>query len=194
MIHTPRPTVLTPSTVRLGVHNGSVTQLYWSEHASLAAKSGAEQSSRTAAPRRTPNQRLTWKSKKSGATTASLSHAATELNDVVGKEAGAAIPAGSSYGSPFAGAMSGHEIRPALWASGTDPVLDLPPGTEGNEIVEITIDEQGNVVSTRVLQSLGSQIDAKVVAALEAWHFRPATRDGIPIASKQDVYYHFPRS
>jgi hypothetical protein len=42
-----------------------------------------------------------------------------------------------------------------------------------------------------VLQSLGAAIDNKVLAALENWHFRPATRNGVAIPSKQDVYYHF---
>jgi len=42
-----------------------------------------------------------------------------------------------------------------------------------------------------VVQSLGPAIDGKVLAALENWHFHPATRDGVPIASKQDVVYHF---
>jgi hypothetical protein len=42
-----------------------------------------------------------------------------------------------------------------------------------------------------VVQSLGPAIDAKVLAALENWRFRPATRDGVPIPSKQDVVYHF---
>jgi hypothetical protein len=41
------------------------------------------------------------------------------------------------------------------------------------------------------VQSLGPAIDAKVMAALENWRFRPATRDGVPIPSKQDVVYHF---
>jgi hypothetical protein len=26
---------------------------------------------------------------------------------------------------------------------------------------------------------------------LENWRFRPATRDGVAIPSKQDVYFHF---
>jgi hypothetical protein len=42
-----------------------------------------------------------------------------------------------------------------------------------------------------VVQSLRPAIDAKVLAALESWHFLPATRDGVAIPSKQDVYYHF---
>jgi outer membrane biosynthesis protein TonB len=36
-------------------------------------------------------------------------------------------------------------------------------------------------------------VDAKVLTAVRNWRFRPATKNGIAIASKQDVYYHFPR-
>jgi hypothetical protein len=42
-----------------------------------------------------------------------------------------------------------------------------------------------------VLQSMGSRLDEKVLIALENWHFRPATRNGAPIASKQDAIFHF---
>jgi len=42
-----------------------------------------------------------------------------------------------------------------------------------------------------VLQSLGSKLDEKVMAALEQWHFHPATRNGVAIASKQDAIFHF---
>jgi hypothetical protein len=38
---------------------------------------------------------------------------------------------------------------------------------------------------------MSAAIDQKVLLALESWHFHPATRDGIPIPSKQDVHYHF---
>jgi hypothetical protein len=44
-----------------------------------------------------------------------------------------------------------------------------------------------------VLQSLGPTVDQKVLAALENWRFTPASKNGVPISSKQDVYYHFPR-
>ena len=38
-----------------------------------------------------------------------------------------------------------------------------------------------------VLQSLGPAIDQKVLAALENWRFTPASKNGVPIPSKQDV-------
>ena len=91
--------------------------------------------------------------------------------------------------------MSGDEIRPALPVSSSDPVVDaadLPP-SEGSVIVEVTIDEKGNIVRKSVIESLTPAIDAKVLAALENWRFLPATRNGVAIPSKQDVYYHFPR-
>jgi protein TonB len=58
--------------------------------------------------------------------------------------------------------------------------------------VEVTIDAQGNVTDTRVLQSLQQDIDEKIVATLRGWRFEPATVDGAPISSRQDVHFHFP--
>jgi TonB family protein len=103
--------------------------------------------------------------------------------------------AGSLYGSLSYGSLAGIEVRPALPSVSFDPVVqpDLLNGMTGDEIVEITIDSVGNIVEMKVLQSLGSAVDQKVLAALEKWHFIPATRDGVPIPSKQDVHYHFPR-
>jgi hypothetical protein len=44
----------------------------------------------------------------------------------------------------------------------------------------------------RVLQSLQRDIDAKCIATLKNWRFRPAMLDGIAISSRQDVHFHFP--
>ncbi|HZQ23068.1 MAG TPA: energy transducer TonB [Terriglobales bacterium] len=195
LVHVPAPRILAPSSMRSGVRGGSVAQLYWPDQAFANAKSGIERSPSAARQQASHSARLRWKpSAKSSPLSSAPSLNASTDSPGSAKADAAALPAGSSYGSASMGAADGHEIRPALWASGTDPVLDVPRNLEGNEIVEITIDEQGNVIETHVLQSLGPQIDAKVVAALENWHFHPATRDGMPIASKQDVYYHFPRS
>ena len=92
------------------------------------------------------------------------------------------------------GAASGDEVLPALPVSATDPVVgpnDLAGHGEGSVMVEITIDDKGKIVQKIVVQSLGPVVDAKVLAALDNWHFRPATKNGIAIPSKQDVYYHF---
>jgi len=103
------------------------------------------------------------------------------------------LQAGSQLGSLADGPSVGFVRQPALPIVGPDvPRSSLPPGIEGDVIVEITIDTQGNVAETRVLQSLGPEVDDKVVATLHAWHFRPATTDGVANVSKQDVHFHFP--
>ena len=104
-------------------------------------------------------------------------------------------PAGSLYGSLSYGTLSGPDIRPALPDFFPDPVVDPSevPGGEGDVIVEVTIDEQGNVVQEKVLHGLGMSIDQRVLGSIARWHFRPATKNSVPMASKQDIYYHFPR-
>jgi TonB family protein len=102
--------------------------------------------------------------------------------------------AGSPYGSDF-GDLTGDDVRPALPMIFMDPHVsrsELPPGVQGDVVVEITIDATGNVVEARLLQAIGYGIDQKVIAALHEWRFRPATRNGVAIPSKHDVHYHFP--
>jgi TonB family protein len=101
--------------------------------------------------------------------------------------------AGLPYGTLNQGSLYGNEIRPALPIATSDPVV-YPwqlPNSPGNEVIEITIDERGEIIKKTVLQSLGSDIDDKCLAALENWHFQPATRNGTPIPSKQDAIFPF---
>jgi TonB family protein len=103
--------------------------------------------------------------------------------------------AGSPFGSQYDGITVGHEVKPALPVSGDRPRVsrsELPTGVQGDVIVEITIDIQGNVVQTKLLKTIGYGIDQKVLATLQNWHFTPAMQDGVAIPSQQDVYFHFP--
>jgi TonB family protein len=103
--------------------------------------------------------------------------------------------AGSPFGSQYDGITVGHEVKPALPVSGDRPSVsrsELPNGVQGDVIVEITIDVQGNVVQTKLLKTIGYGIDQKVLATLQTWHFTPAMQDGVAIPSQQDVYFHFP--
>ncbi|HXX01030.1 MAG TPA: TonB family protein, partial [Candidatus Acidoferrales bacterium] len=75
----------------------------------------------------------------------------------------------------------------------SDPVVypwQLPEAA-GNEVIEITIDESGQITRKIVLQSLGPEIDSRCLAALDNWRFHPATHNGSPIASKQDAIFPF---
>ncbi len=106
-----------------------------------------------------------------------------------------AVKAGTQFGSLYDGSEIGHEIRPAFPIVYPDPAVaraELPAGLQGDVIVEVTIDAQGNITETKVIRALGHGLDEKVLAALQNWRFQPATRDGIAIASQQDVHFHFP--
>jgi protein TonB len=69
---------------------------------------------------------------------------------------------------------------------------EFPEGFQGDVIVEVTIDKQGNVVSLRLLHGIGQGIDDKVMATLRNWRYKPAMMDGEPIAEKHDVHFHYP--
>jgi TonB family protein len=55
----------------------------------------------------------------------------------------------------------------------------------GTVIVEAIIDEQGNVVSEKVLKGLPIGLDQAAVDAIQTWKFKPALKDGKPVK----VYY-----
>jgi TonB family protein len=103
---------------------------------------------------------------------------------------------GSPYGSRIPGApLTGHEIIPALPQVFPDPAVsraDLPPGVEGDVIVEVTIDERGNVVELKLIHGIGYGIEDRVLATLRQWRFRPASKDGMTIASQHIVTFHYP--
>ena len=103
--------------------------------------------------------------------------------------------AGSPHSIGVSGVLTGTEVMPALPTIFPDPPVarsEIPSGVSGDVIVEITIDENGNVIDTHLLRGLGYGIEDKVITTLYQWHFRPATRDGVAIPSKQDVHFHYP--
>lgn len=102
---------------------------------------------------------------------------------------------GSPWGRVPGSPITGDEVVPALPEVFPDPPVsrsDLPAGVEGDVIVEVTIDAQGNVVETKLLQGIGYGIEQKVLTVLQRWHFRPAMRDGVTVASQHVVHFHYP--
>jgi len=103
--------------------------------------------------------------------------------------------AGIPTGSMYAGAWTGHDVRPAYPVVYPNPPVsrfDLPDGFQGDVVVEVTIDRQGIVVDAKLLSGIRDEIDRKVVDTVQSWKFKPAMIDGRPIASKHDVRFHFP--
>ena len=200
LLHAPEPRLLMPQLAAHGSNGKVLTGLYW-------PTLSPDDSTTTSPPhatevyrhQRSGHEKIIWKPTKtlqkmpqppstfpasavednsSTATLSNLGHGAT---------------AGRLYSSLPGGPLYDDEVRPALPVATADPVI-YPwerPASEGKVVIEITIDEKGEIVRKTVLQSLGSAIDNKCLAALENWHFRPATHNGAPIPSKQDAIFPF---
>jgi protein TonB len=98
---------------------------------------------------------------------------------------------------PSAGDPTGDaDVTLAMASFFPDPKPDLsvlPRGTKGDVIVDIVIDEEGKVVDTKLDQGLGHGLDEAVMAVLQTWTFYPATKAGKPVASEQQLLFHFER-
>jgi TonB family protein len=185
VLHSPAPIFVSPSSVMQGEHGTGLQYLYFPGRPEVSEQP--------------PQQaHLTWshssKDSKKPHKTPPVSKVESET-EITAALAPNERPAGSPYGSLYYGKATGPEVRPALPVVARDPAIgsDLMREIEGDVVVEVTIDEQGKIVELKLIQSLSQSIDQLVMAAVAKWQFLPATRNGTPIPSKQDVFYHFPR-
>jgi TonB family protein len=199
LLHTPDPQLLQANSVANGRNGRVLTKLYWpSQTPDNSSTSSPENATEVYRHQRLGHEKLIWKQTSILAKLplpSQLSHTTAEDKSQVAtlSNQGHGAPAGLPYGSVPGSPVYGDEIRPALPITTSDPVV-YPwqrPGSEGKVIIEITIDERGEIVRKTVLQSLGAMIDGKCLAALENWRFQPATHNGIPIPSKQDAIFPF---
>jgi TonB family protein len=185
LVHRAAPVFVMPSEVALGLPNSSGSVVY-------LAPVGVEKSE---APQEKPKLALhaqpilkaqplpePSKAKEDSASTPS--------------QLEATMHAGSPYGSRIPGApLTGSEVIPALPQVFPDPNVrrdDLPPGVQGDVVVEVTIDEHGNVIELKLIRGIGYGIEERVLATLRQWRFRPASKDGVTIASQHIVTFHYP--
>ena len=200
LLREPNPQLLNPAAVALGRNGKLVTQIYFPtqspDDSSTSSPDGATERYRQ---QRLGHEKLTLRKNHVVAKLSpplaplSLSPAEDQSKTATLSNLGHGAPAGLPYGSLPGGPLYGEEVRPALPVTTVDPVVypwELPD-SEGNVVVEITIDERGAIVRKTVLHSMGPKLDEKFLAALDSWRFQPATRNGVAIASKQDAIFHF---
>jgi protein TonB len=72
------------------------------------------------------------------------------------------------------------------------PNLDqLPANTHGDVVVDIIIDPLGHISQFKLIRGLGPTVDQTVLATIQNWTFHPATRNGAPVASEQELLFHY---
>jgi protein TonB len=105
-------------------------------------------------------------------------------------------PSNEDAGNAADGAAGDGNISIALVQFHPRPTPDLStlaPGASGDVVLDALIDAQGHVAKLSVTKSLGPNVDQQVIATVETWTFTPATRNGTPIASEQELLFHYER-
>lgn len=96
-----------------------------------------------------------------------------------------------------ADALGSGDINIALASYFPTPAPDLsalPRGTRGDVILDIVIDSAGKIAGVTMTSGLGHGIDESVIATVHQWTFKPATRDGKPVASEQELHFHYEKA
>ena len=75
----------------------------------------------------------------------------------------------------------------------TPSLATLPRGTAGDVILNAVIDEHGKISELTLLQGLGPAIDNEVIQTVNQWVYTPATKDGVPVPSVQELHFHYER-
>ncbi len=91
-------------------------------------------------------------------------------------------------------ALGSDDIQIALTTYSPSPKPDLsrlPHGAQGEVVLDVTIDPTGQVADLQILATLGYGVDGAVVDTVRTWKFSPATKDGVPVASVQELHFHY---
>jgi TonB family protein len=200
LLHAPEPPLLNSSSVALGQNGRLLTRIYFhTDTPDDSTTSSSQHATEVYRRQRLGHEKLILRPQAAQAKMPSFAAALTPSSAQDNSKTttlsslGHGAPAGPRYGSLPGGPIYGDEIRPALPVATVDPVVypwELPD-SEGNVVVEITIDERGEIIRKTIIHSMGPKLDEKFLAALNSWRFQPATRNGVAIASKQDAIFHF---
>jgi TonB family protein len=62
---------------------------------------------------------------------------------------------------------------------------------EGSVTLMIVVDKKGDVTDAKVVKGLGYGLDENAILAVKEWKYKPAEKDGEPIAVKMEVTVEF---
>jgi hypothetical protein len=68
-----------------------------------------------------------------------------------------------------------------------NPPTVLARTTEYRGVLEVVIDERGNVESAALRKPVAPTYDPVLLAAAKSWKFQPATRDGVPVKYRKSI-------
>jgi protein TonB len=90
----------------------------------------------------------------------------------------------------------GPDVVPPRRLSGSAPAYPefaRERGMEGSPVVELWINETGDVMDVAIVESAGALLDDAVLQAVTGWRFSPATLGGVPVSIRMTVQHLFRR-
>jgi TonB family protein len=70
------------------------------------------------------------------------------------------------------------------WSPGQFTTLSQ---TEFRGVIEVDINEQGDVTAARIIDGVHPAYDAQLLEAAKGWKYQPARRDGQPVRASKRV-------
>jgi protein TonB len=67
----------------------------------------------------------------------------------------------------------------------------LPHGTKGDVILDVVIGTDGRISDLKKTSGIGYGIDELVIATVQQWKWSPALQNGHPVASEQELHFHY---
>ncbi|HEY4186016.1 MAG TPA: TonB family protein, partial [Polyangia bacterium] len=71
------------------------------------------------------------------------------------------------------------------------PAEAVAAAPAGDVTVALTIDAAGQVMGTAIVRGIAPPLDRAALQAASRWRFKPAERDGVPVASRIQLLFHF---
>jgi TonB family protein len=103
-------------------------------------------------------------------------------------------PNGSQQVSGSAQTSVPHRTTPPVLTSKREPKYTpeaRKASLEGTILISLVVGADGVPKDVKVLRGLGLGLDEKAIEAVEGWRFKPATRDGQPLAVPGQVEVNF---
>jgi TonB family protein len=120
-------------------------------------------------------------------------------DDSAGKDEGQTLAPFASWSMnsmPNGMTVFHHQIKTALPVFTPDPPIlhgEFPEVARGKDVIlEVVIDDQGSIVRADVLQAVGYGVENSIMETLRRWIFVPAKVNGVAIASRRQLRFHFP--
>ena len=103
---------------------------------------------------------------------------------------------GRAFGAPglplqTAPLRTNREAKPIQTARASYPPMALRMGMEGDVMLLIEVDPQGNVTKAEIIKSGGAGFDEEALKAVRQSRFEPAQRDGQNVAAEFNCVYRF---